>query len=105
MILANHHKGRDGSITRTILMSSALLALVGSPVGLSAAESETFTGTAAASGTFKRPLLLVDGQRYELKASDKADASVAELLERQGIAGYDLDLSAPASTAGDLHDA
>jgi hypothetical protein len=47
---------------------------------LCAAESETFTGTAAASGTYKRPQLLVDGKRYELKASNKADASVAEVL-------------------------
>ncbi|HEV3445110.1 MAG TPA: hypothetical protein VG099_10730, partial [Gemmataceae bacterium] len=78
----NHQKGRDGSMKRMILISIALLALVGSTVRLSAAESETFTGTAAASGTFKRPLLLVDGQRYELKASDKADASVAELLAK-----------------------
>jgi hypothetical protein len=49
---------------------------------LYAAESETFTGAAAASGTHKRPQLLVDGKRYELKASDKADASVAEMLAR-----------------------
>jgi hypothetical protein len=30
----------------------------------------------------KRPLLIVGGARYELKASDKADASVAEKLAR-----------------------
>jgi hypothetical protein len=58
----------------------ALVALVGSWVGLAAAEAETFTGTAAASGTHKRPLLLVDGERFELNASDKVDASVAETL-------------------------
>jgi hypothetical protein len=63
-------------------VSLALLALVGSAVGLDAAESETFTGAAAASGTYKRPQLLVDGKRYELKASDKADTSVAEVLAR-----------------------
>jgi glutamate decarboxylase len=43
-----------------------------------AAESETFTGTAARTGTYKRPLLIVDGKRHELKASDKADANVAD---------------------------
>lgn len=49
-------------------------------VALYAANSETFVGTAAATGTYKRPLLVVDGKRYELEASDKADASVAERL-------------------------
>jgi hypothetical protein len=78
----NNHKGRDGSMERLSIVSIALVALVGSGVGLYAAESETFTGTAAASGTYKRPQLLVDGKRYELKASDKADASVAEMLAR-----------------------
>src|SRR5215471_7627353 len=67
---------------RLSIVSLALAALVGSAVGMYAAESETFTGTAAASGTYKRPQLLVDGKRYELKASDKADASVAEMLDR-----------------------
>src|SRR5262245_15018462 len=65
---------------RSSIVSLALAALVGSAVGVFAAESETFTGTAAASGTHKRPLLLVDGKRYELKASDKTDPSVAEAL-------------------------
>src|SRR5262249_31298316 len=55
---------------------------VGSTIGLSAAESETLTGVASASGTFKQPQLLVNGKRYELKASDKADAGVAELLAK-----------------------
>src|SRR5215471_13063012 len=63
-------------------VSIALVALVGSAVGMYAAESETFTGAAAASGTYKRPQLLVDGKRYGLKASDKAGASVAEVLAR-----------------------
>ena len=63
-------------------VSIALVALVGSAVGLYAAESETFTGTAAASGTYKRPQLLVDGKRFELKASAKADASVAKVLAK-----------------------
>src|SRR6516225_12323133 len=78
----NHHKGKDGSMKGSSIVSIALVALVGSAVGLCAAESETFTGTAAASGTYKRPQLLVDGKRYELKASDKADASVAEVPAR-----------------------
>jgi hypothetical protein len=54
--------------------SVALVALVCSAVGLHAAEGETFTGTAAATGTYKRPLLVVDAVRYELKASDKSGA-------------------------------
>jgi len=49
---------------------------------LRAAESESSMGTAARSGTYKRPLLLVDGRRYELKASERADASVAEALAK-----------------------
>ncbi len=60
----------------------ALTALLASAVQVSPAESETFTGTAARTGTYKRPLLVVDGKRYELKASNKADASVAELLAK-----------------------
>jgi hypothetical protein len=78
----NNHKGKDGSMKRLSIVSLALVALVGSAVGLSAAESGTFTGTAASSGTYKRPQSFVDGKRYELKASDKADASVAEVLAR-----------------------
>ena len=65
----NNHKGRDGRMKRLSIVSLALVALVGSAVGLSAAEGETFTGTSAATGTYKRPLLIVDGVRYELKAS------------------------------------
>jgi hypothetical protein len=61
---------------------TARVSPVGPAVGLSTAESETFTGAAAASGTYKRPQLLVDGKRYELKASDTADASVADMLAR-----------------------
>ncbi|MBP7937460.1 MAG: hypothetical protein KA354_22685 [Phycisphaerae bacterium] len=60
----------------------ALVALLGSAIPLCAAGSETFTGTAARTGTYKRPLLQVDGRRYELKASDKADTSVAEMLAK-----------------------
>ena len=67
---------------RLSIVSITLVALVGLAVGLYAAENETFTGIAAVSGTYKRPQLLVDGKRYELKASDKADASVAEMLAK-----------------------
>jgi hypothetical protein len=35
--------------------------------GLSDLRRETLTGTAAASGTHKRALLIVDGKRYELQ--------------------------------------
>ena len=69
-------------MTRFSIVSLSLLVLAGSAVGLYAAESETFRGAAAMSGTYKRPLLDVDGKRYELKASDKADASVAEFLAK-----------------------
>jgi len=69
-----------GLLSASILLT--LVGSVGSAVGMHAAQSETFTGTAAASGTYKRPQLLVDGKRYELKASDKADASVAKVLAR-----------------------
>lgn len=62
------------------LVTFALMLLVGNVVGLHGAGSETFTGTAAATGTYKRPLLIVDGKRYELTASDKADAAVAATL-------------------------
>ena len=47
-----------------------------------AVEGETFTAAAAASGTHKRPQLHVDGERYDLKAANKADASVAQALAR-----------------------
>jgi len=69
-------------VKRFPYVSVGLVALVCSAVGLHAAEGETFTGTAAATGTNKRPLLVVDGVRYELKTSDKADASVAKTLAK-----------------------
>jgi hypothetical protein len=78
----NEGEERDGSMKRLSIVSTALVAFVGSTAGLSAAETESFTGVAAASGTFNRPLLLVGEKRYELKASDKADARVAELLAK-----------------------
>ena len=65
---------------RSSTVGTALVALVGSAVGLYAARRETFTGAAVASGTHQRPQLLVDGKRYELRASAKADASVAQTL-------------------------
>jgi hypothetical protein len=77
-----NHEGQEGSMKGSSVVAIALVALVGSAVGSYAGESETFMGTAAASGTYKRPQLLVDSKRYELKASDKADASVAEVLAR-----------------------
>jgi RNA polymerase sigma factor (sigma-70 family) len=45
-------------------------------------DVETFTGTASATGTFKRPLLFVNDVRFELQASDSAGAAVAERLEQ-----------------------
>jgi hypothetical protein len=69
-------------MNRLSIVSIALLAQVGSAVGSHAAESDTFAGITSASGTYKPPLLIVDGKRYELKASDKADASVAEMLAK-----------------------
>jgi hypothetical protein len=87
---------------RLSIVSIALLALVGSAVGWDAAESETFTGVASASGTSKRPLLIVDGKRYELKASDKADASVAEVLAKfsKGDAGTYIVKGTPGTVNG-----
>ena len=67
-------------MNRVLIILISTVIVVGSTVRLSAAESETFTGTAARTGTYKRPLLDVDGKRYELKALDKANASVAEML-------------------------
>src|SRR5262249_8595876 len=79
---ANNHEGRDGGMKRASIVSTAGIVLVGSAVGLYAAEGEAFTGVAAASGTHERPLSLVDGKRYELKASDKADTAVAKTLAK-----------------------
>jgi hypothetical protein len=42
-------------------VSVALVALVCSAVGLHAAEGGTLSRTAAATGTYKRPLFIVDG--------------------------------------------
>lgn len=64
------------------LVNIAVAALLATAAESYAADSETFTGTAAASGTFKRPLLIVDDVRYELKASDRAEASVTEALTK-----------------------
>jgi len=66
-------------LSKSILMVVALMSLAGA---VYAAETETFTGTAARTGTYRRPLLIVDGKRYELNASDKADAAVAEMLAK-----------------------
>ncbi len=62
----------------------ALVAVVGLVCvtrGLRAAERVSVTGVASASGTHKRPLLLVNDKRYELKPADTADASVAKTLD------------------------
>lgn len=85
----NNHEARNGNKRELSMISLAPLLLVGLAVGLYAAEGEVITGIAAASGTYKRPQLLVDGKRYELKASGKADASVAEMLAKfsQGDTG------------------
>ena len=65
---------------RLSIVSLSLLVLVGSAVGLYAAESETFRGAAARSGTYKRPLLI----RWTLSQSEQRQLSslsdqVAEL--------------------------
>lgn len=65
-----------------LLTPVALVALFVTAAGTHAADVQTLTGTAAATRTDKRPLLVVDGKRYELKASDKAEKSVAETLEK-----------------------
>ena len=76
-------------MSKSSILVIALLTLLGFIEALPSAESETFTGTAARTGTYKRPLLIVEGQRYELKPSDRADASVTEMLAKfsQGDAG------------------
>src|SRR5262249_51387606 len=113
----NNHKGRDGSMKRLSIVSLALVALVGSAVGGYPAESETFMGPAARPGTYERPQLLLDGQPLELQASDKADASVGEMLARfskgdtgtyvvkgtrgtvNGVDGIHIDSTTPAKAA------
>lgn len=46
------------------------------------AQSECFAGSAARSGTFKRPLLDVNGKRYELKPSATAEENVKAFLDK-----------------------
>lgn len=65
----------------SVVIAVIILAL-GCAAPLHADESELFTGMATRSGTFKRPLFDVGGKRYELKPSEKADASVAEMLRK-----------------------
>lgn len=76
---------------RLVSVSIAVVVLLGAALCVRAAtaDHETFTGTAARTGTYKRPLLDVDGKRYELKASDRADPSAAEMLVKfsQGDTG------------------
>src|SRR5262245_36434758 len=64
------------------LVSIALAVLLATTTRSYASESETFTGKAAASGTHKRPLLLINDVRYELMASAKAEATVVEILTK-----------------------
>jgi hypothetical protein len=78
----NTHKETSRATKRLSLAFLALVSLLGSVLPWQAAGSETFTGTAARTGTYKRPLLLVDGKQYELKASANAGISVAENLAR-----------------------
>ena len=47
-----------------------------------AGDAGTFTGTVDASTTQKRPRLAVGGTRYELKPSDKAEATVKDTLAK-----------------------
>lgn len=83
----------DQRIEQNAILGFAQDVVLDSPLGSvsppPAAEVETFTGIASATGTHKRPLLLVGGQRYELKAADGAQASVADTLARfsQGETG------------------
>lgn len=60
----------------------SLLFIVFLAVAQSVVGAETFTGIAAASGTFKRPLVDVEGVRYELQAAENAGPSVKEALAR-----------------------
>jgi hypothetical protein len=78
----NIHKERSGTMKSFPVVFIGLVALLGSTLQLCAAERETFTGTATRTGTYKRPVLWFDGKRYELKASDKANASVADMLAK-----------------------
>ena len=65
-----------------LTLFAATLTIVSSTVATFASEFETFTGTAATSGTFRRPLLDVDGKRYELLPAKTGNASVADLLKK-----------------------
>ena len=67
---------------KTPIVVATLLAILGWAMSLYAADSESFTGTAARSGTFKRLLLDVNGKRYELRPSDQAQPSVTNLLKK-----------------------
>lgn len=60
----NKHKGRDGSMERLFIVSVGLVSLVSSAVGLYGA---TFTGSAAAAGTY-----IPDPRRYTSYAYTEA---------------------------------
>jgi hypothetical protein len=65
-----------------LIVIVSLIVLSGDGLPLPAEEQGSFTGSATRSGPFKRPLLDVDGKRYELQASETADAAVADLLKK-----------------------
>lgn len=68
-------------MNRSLAFLATQIAFMVSLSLLTAAESETFTGTATRSGTFRRPLLNVDGKRYELEPSASAEDSVQKTLK------------------------
>ena len=45
-------------------------------------DLKTWTGTAGRTNTNHRPFITVDGKRFEMKASDNAEAAVAETLKK-----------------------
>ena len=65
-----------------MIPSASIIFSINPLIWSSATAAETFQGTAARTGTLKRPLLIVGSKRYELKPSHKADNSVADLLKK-----------------------
>jgi predicted esterase len=52
------------------------------PASRPSGEVKTWTGTASRSKTQHRPWLMVDGNKFEMKAADKAPDSVKQTLQR-----------------------
>ena len=52
------------------------------PATKPAGDLKTWTGTAGRTNTNHRPFITVDGKRFEMKASDNAEAAVAETLKK-----------------------